>query len=73
VKEIEEVIDARGLLCPEPVLMVKRKMEKRSEGTIKVLVNTAPARENISRLARNQGWQITIAAAGEDCLITLVK
>ncbi|RJQ28525.1 MAG: SirA family protein [Peptococcaceae bacterium] len=70
---MREIIDARGLLCPEPVLMVKREMEKRGVGMVKVLANTAPARENISRLARNQGWQVTIAAAGEDCLITLVK
>lgn len=70
---MEEVTDARGLLCPEPVMIVKREMEKRGGGTIKVLVNTAPARENISRLARNQGWQVTVSPEGEDYLLTLVK
>ncbi|MDF9407321.1 MAG: sulfur transfer protein SirA [Pelotomaculum sp. PtaB.Bin013] len=69
-----EIKDARGLACPEPVLMVKNEIDKLGgRGTIKVLVNTVAAKENISRLAKNQQWSITIIEEGEDWLITLSK
>ena len=52
---MQEVKDARGLLCPEPLLMVKNEMERLGgKGTIKVLVDSAAARDNISPLANNQ-------------------
>ncbi|MGI6490996.1 MAG: sulfurtransferase TusA family protein [Pelotomaculum sp.] len=50
---MQEVKDARGLLCPEPLLMVKNEMERLGgKGTIKVLVDSAAARDNISRLSQ---------------------
>ncbi|MCG9966802.1 sulfurtransferase TusA family protein [Pelotomaculum terephthalicicum JT] len=68
-----EIKDARGLACPEPVLMVKNEIDKIGGGTIKVLVNTVAAKENISRLAGNQKWSVSIAEEGDGWLITLTK
>jgi TusA-related sulfurtransferase len=34
-------------------------MGKQAGGTIEVLVDTVTSRENVSRLARNQGWEVT--------------
>ncbi|WP_418792126.1 sulfurtransferase TusA family protein [Phosphitispora sp. TUW77] len=51
-----QVVDARGLSCPEPVLQAKRALEKGGPGPVKVLVDEAAACENVSALARNMGW-----------------
>jgi len=70
---MQEVKDARGLLCPEPLLIVKKEMDRLGGGTIKVLVDTAAARDNISRLAKNQKWNIEIFQDGEEFLLQLTK
>ncbi len=52
-------VDARGLSCPQPVVETKKAMGRQTGGTIEVLVDTVTSRENVSRLARNQGWEVT--------------
>lgn len=68
-----EVKDARGLLCPEPVLITKAEMDRLGSGTFQVLVDTAAARDNITRLAKNQKWDILVEQAGEEFVLTLSK
>lgn len=68
-----EIKDARGLLCPEPVLIAKREMERLGCGTLQVLVDTAAARDNITRLAKNQKWELSIEPNGEEFILTLKK
>ncbi len=70
---MEREVDARGLLCPEPVMLTKQTLDSMSSGTVKVLVSNAAARENVSRLAENKGWRIEIANQGEDVLLILTK
>ncbi len=68
-----EVKDARGLLCPEPVLITKKEMDRLGQGMFQVIVNTAAARDNITRLAQNQKWEISVEQNGEEFLLTLKK
>jgi TusA-related sulfurtransferase len=68
-----EQIDARGLSCPQPAVITKNRMDKIGSGVIEVAVDTATARDNISRLAENQGWRVEIKECGEDHLLTLSK
>ena len=68
-----EVKDARGLLCPEPVLITKREMERLGQGTFQVVVDTVAARDNITRLAKSQKWEITFEPQGDEFLLTLKK
>ncbi|MDD3654899.1 MAG: sulfurtransferase TusA family protein [Desulfotomaculaceae bacterium] len=70
---MSEIKDARGLACPEPVLMVKKEIDKLRSGTIKVLVNGAAARDNISRMAKAHKWSVNVAEEGEEWLLTLTK
>ena len=44
-------IDARGLNCPQPVILTKKALEELGEGEILVVVDNTTARENVSRLA----------------------
>ena len=51
-------VDARGFSCPQPVLMTLEEMKKAGSGEIAVLVDTDTSRENVSRAAMSQGWQV---------------
>lgn len=68
-----EVKDARGLLCPEPVLITKREINRLGQGTFQVLVDTVAARDNITRLAKSQKWEISVEPRGDEFLLTLKK
>ncbi len=52
-------IDARGLSCPQPVLLALEAMKKSASGPLTVLVDTDTSKENILRAAASQGWQET--------------
>ena len=52
-------VDARGLSCPQPVVETKKAMNVYGRGNIEVLVDTVTSRENVSRLARKQGWEVS--------------
>jgi TusA-related sulfurtransferase len=56
--EMSSLVDARGLSCPQPVLMTMDEMKKTDKGEIVVLVDTDTSRENVSRAATSQGWQV---------------
>ncbi|MFA5383811.1 MAG: sulfurtransferase TusA family protein [Eubacteriales bacterium] len=66
-------VDARGLSCPEPVLMTMRQLNAVPSGIIKVLVSNAAAEENVSRLAENKGWKVKAEKDGEDTILILTK
>ena len=68
-----QVVDARGLLCPEPMLMVKRAIEAAGTGTIKALADNAAARENIKRLGLSMGWSVEVTEENGDYVIILKK
>ena len=68
-----ERIDVRGLSCPQPVLLTRNKMAAAGSNTIEVLIDNAAARDNISRLAKNQGWSIRVEERENEFLLTLTK
>jgi len=53
------VVDARGLSCPEPVLLTRKILEKGEADAVKVMVDEMAACENITALAKTMGWQVT--------------
>lgn len=50
-------IDARGLKCPQPVILTKRALEEITSGEILTIVDNVTARENLARLASNLNCQ----------------
>ncbi|MBI4964509.1 MAG: sulfurtransferase-like selenium metabolism protein YedF [Desulfomonile tiedjei] len=58
-------VDARGLSCPQPVLETKRVIDEQLSDHFKVLVDTETSRENVSRFARNKGFQVEIRENGQ--------
>jgi TusA-related sulfurtransferase len=68
----DNIIDARGRACPEPVLMSKKAIEKSPEG-IKIIVDNVTAIENIRRFASNSGYSIEVLEQDDDFILTLGK
>ena len=67
-------VDARGLSCPRPVLMTMDEMKKVNKGEILLLVDTDTSKENVSRAAASQGWQVKdVQPEGEGYRITIEK
>jgi TusA-related sulfurtransferase len=56
---MSSLLDARGLSCPQPVLMTLDEIKKINKGEIEILVDTDTSKENVSRAAENQQWQVT--------------
>ncbi|HUT25269.1 MAG TPA: sulfurtransferase TusA family protein [Sumerlaeia bacterium] len=72
---MEEVeVDARGLSCPEPVILAKKAIDDPETRIVKVAVNTGAGRDNVSRMARSQGCAVEIRPLGAgDFLLTIRK
>ena len=52
-------LDARGLSCPQPVMMTLQGIKTSGEKNLQILVDTETSKENVSRAAASQGWQVT--------------
>ena len=68
-----KVVDARGLLCPEPVLRTKKVIDTISKGSLEVLVDNPAARENVTRLCKNKGWNVDVSEQGADYVLKISR
>jgi len=67
------IVDARGLSCPQPVLMTMDEIKKVSQGEIEILVDTDTSKENVSRAALSKGWEVKdVRQEGEGYRVTIV-
>lgn len=53
-------LDCRGLSCPLPVMRTKSALEELGSGTLRCLVDTRDAAENVSAFARRAGCSVEI-------------
>ncbi|ADG83234.1 sulfurtransferase TusA family protein [Thermincola potens] len=68
-----KTLDVRGLACPEPVLTVRRELEEMVTGTLQVMVNSGAAKDNITFMAKNLGWEIDVTDQEDYITLTLKK
>ncbi|MGC9325173.1 MAG: sulfurtransferase TusA family protein [Desulfomonilia bacterium] len=67
-------VDARGLSCPQPVILTMNKIKELGTGQIEVLVDTDTSKENVSRAAKSKGWNVKdIQPDGTGYRVTLLK
>lgn len=70
-------MDARGLSCPQPVILTRRALEgadRSGSTTVEVLVDTDVARENVTRAAQAQGWRVEVEELLDgECRLTLTR
>lgn len=58
------VVDARGLACPQPVLLTKKTLDEQSVSSFKVLLDNETSMENVKRFAGNQGCDVKVKSDG---------
>ncbi len=67
-------VDARGLSCPQPVLLTTEAIKNTDMPEIEILVDNQASRENVGRCARSQGYEVTVSEqTGEDFRILIRK
>ncbi|MBN2402107.1 MAG: sulfurtransferase TusA family protein [Spirochaetes bacterium] len=67
-------VDARGLSCPQPVILTINEIKKGKDKDIIVLVDTDTSKENVTRAAENQGCKIKeISSEGSEYRISITK
>lgn len=52
-------VDARGLSCPEPVIMAKKALKKSTDG-IDIHVDNVASKENVSRYLEAMGCKVSL-------------
>lgn len=57
---MSNVIDARNLTCPEPVIRTKKAMDENPDADLVTIVSEKVARENVSKLAASQGYEVEV-------------
>ena len=65
-------LDACGLSCPEPVIMISRAM-KSGEAAYEIKVDNRVSRENVTRYAEHQGYTVTVTEADGEFTLTIRK
>ncbi len=67
------VIDARGLGCPEPMVLAQEALDKMDEGTVQVLVDNEAAVGNLEFLAQRNSYPITSEQEGGHWKVSISK
>lgn len=65
-------IDARGLSCPQPVILSKQAILA-GQFPIDVLVDSVTSRENVRRMAEKAGCKVRIEEVGSEFKMELMK
>ena len=65
-------IDARGLSCPEPVILASQAM-KSGENAYEIIVDNRVSRENVTRFAEHQGYAVSVSEADGEFTLSIRK
>lgn len=66
------MIDARGLSCPQPVIMTANAL-KSNEAEYTVLVDGVTPKENVTRFAESHGYSVKCEESNGEFTLTLTK
>lgn len=67
-----EKVDARGMSCPQPVLMAKNAIQNNPED-LEILVDNITAKNNVMRFLQHSGYKVNFQELDEDLLIKARK
>ena len=65
-------LDARGLSCPEPVVMLRKAMASQ-EPAYQIVVDNPTSRENVTRYAEHQGYHVQVEEQDGEYTLTFTK
>jgi selenium metabolism protein YedF len=61
---MSKIVDARGLACPQPVILTRKAMAE--PGELITIVNSDTSRDNVRRMAEKSGRSVRIEEKGDD-------
>lgn len=64
-------VDARGLSCPEPLMLTSAAMKKHPGEALKVLVTEPHTRTNVEKFAKSQGRTVAVKECGLEYELTI--
>lgn len=64
-------VDARGLSCPEPMMMAADAIKQNAGEQIRVLVSSTIARDNVCSVAKKRKRTATSERVGDDYIVTI--
>jgi selenium metabolism protein YedF len=68
------IVDARGQLCPKPLILTKQALKENLVGTqITVLVDNETSCQNVERFLRDNGMTPHISADGSEFILRFTK
>lgn len=67
-----KTIDARGLSCPQPVILTQKAI-KNEENDFEVLVNSVVSMENVLRCTEKNKLKAEVIENGEDFIIRVSR
>ena len=66
-----KIVDARGLSCPQPVLLTKQALKETDE--LITIVDNSVAQENVTRLAKKEGCTVQVEEKQEGTFLHLTR
>lgn len=60
-----KIIDAKGMICPKPLIMTKNEIEKKEEREFNVIVDNETAVENLKKFAENSKYDFSFEKKSE--------
>jgi selenium metabolism protein YedF len=68
---MSKIVDARGLACPQPVILTRRALQE--SDAVTTIVDNEMARSNVSRMAAKQGCQVDVEEREDGTYVHLTK
>ena len=65
-------LDARGLSCPEPVIMISQAM-KSGDSEYEIKVDNRVSKENVTRYAEHQGYSVSVTESDGEFTLKISK
>lgn len=63
---MKKQLDARGEVCPKPVIMTKKELDKAENSVVITIVDNEVAKDNVSKLAASYGYSFTVDMGKEN-------
>ena len=67
-----KVLDARGLSCPEPVIIMRKAMMSK-DTEYQIVVDNVVSRENVTRFAEHPGYKVTVSENNGEYTLSIRK
>lgn len=66
-------IDGTKKVCPVPVILTKKELDKEEVNIVETIVDNEVAKENVSKLGNSLGYEVEASKEGDNYRVTIIK